>query len=163
MTLPVLATLIWFLPSGLLWAFVATLNFWIWRRSKSTGHVVMLVGAAWMALHYLLATFDVALLGATHYDLAVLLGSAVLTAGFYLSVRPLVAEEIGRWRRLVASKLGKPGVTPTIPYAPPAASAPVGTPAPAPAPTPGFPLPPPPPRNPPPPPRPTPSDDLTLR
>jgi len=156
MTLPDVATLIWFLPSGLAWGFVATLNFWIWRRSKSAGHLVMLVGSGWLALSYLLATFDWSPFGLAHADLSFLFGSVIFVAGFYLSVKPLVAGELGKVRRLVASKLGTPGVTPTIPYAPPSASAPPRPAAPPPAPSPLSPPPPPPAR-------PSPPDELNLR
>ncbi len=163
MTLPVVASSIWYVPSGLLWACVATLCFWIWRRSKSTGHLVMLVGAGWLALHYLLATFDWSLFGATHYDLQSLFGSALIAVGFYLSVKPIVAEDIGKVRRFVASKLGKPGLKPTIPYAPPSASSSAPAPAAPTAPPPAPYSPPSPPPHASPSPRPSPSEDLNLR
>ena len=133
----------WFLPSGFLWVFLAALNFWVWRRSKSSGHLVMLLGAAWLAQHYVLATFNICLIGTANYDLAVVLGSLLFVIGFYLSVKPLVADDLARARRWIRSKFGKPGAA-TYPSRAPAAPPPATTPYFPPA-AGATPLPPPPP------------------
>lgn len=100
----------WYLPSGFVWAFLAVLNFWVWRRSKSSGHLVMLLGAAWLAQYYVLATFDFCLFGLSNCGLAVLLGSLLFAVGFYLSVKPLVADDFARARRWILTKFGKSAV-----------------------------------------------------
>jgi hypothetical protein len=153
---PVLAAFsFWYLPSGFLWAFLAALNFWVWRRSKSSGHLVMLLGGAWLAQYYVLAAFEICLIGSANYALSVVLGSLLFAIGFYVSVKPLVADDLARVRQWMRGKMGRPNT---------AASAPPAAPAPAAAPRPGAttffsassggtPPPPPPP----------PSDDLKLR
>ncbi len=131
----------WLLPSGLLWAFLAALNFWVWRRSKSSGHLVMLLGAAWLAQHYVLGAFDMCVIGRSNYSLSVVLGSLLFAIGFYLSVKPLVADDLARARHWMKSKLGKSGAAPYAPPAPPAAPTPFfsptagATPLPPPAPS----------------------------
>ena len=120
MTLSPLAFSFWYLPSGLLWVAVAALNFWVWRRSKSNSHLIMLLGSGWLAQYYVLATFEICLIGAANYGLAVVLGSLLFAIGFYLSVKPLVADDVARLTHGLRSKLGKPGAAPVSTSTPPA-------------------------------------------
>ncbi len=105
----VLAT---FHPTALLlalpWAALGLLSFWVWRRAKSGGHLLMLVGAGWLALDAVLRTLDVTLLGAESGYWGQFIGAALLAGGFGVTVQPLVAADI-------AKILGRGGVRPTLP------------------------------------------------
>lgn len=122
---PVIAAFsFWYLPSGLLWAFLAALNFWVWRRSKSSGHLVMLLGGAWLAQYYVLAAFEICLIGAANYALAVVFGSLLFAIGFYVSVKPLVSDDLARARHWLGGKVGRPGAATSSAPSPSAAPQP---------------------------------------
>jgi hypothetical protein len=108
-----------FLLMCLLWVVWVVLNLWIWQSAKSTGNALMMVGAAVFALAYLLfavqdfpSRFTVVWLP--------LLGLVALTAGFYISIKPMVAARIaGLQSKLKAATSPPPGSSPPPP--PPAA------------------------------------------
>lgn len=77
----------------LIWAVWAVLNLWIWQKSKAMGNLLMLGGSGVMALLALLASFKVFLDFDAHYWLT-LFSLIALTAGFYLSVKPMVAAQL---------------------------------------------------------------------
>ena len=77
----------------LIWAIWAVLNLWIWQKSKATGNLLMLGGSAVLAVLYLLASFGVNIAWDAHYWLS-LFSLIALTAGFYLSVKPMVAAQL---------------------------------------------------------------------
>lgn len=120
MPLPVLAFSFWYLPSGLLLAFVAALCFWVWRRTKSSGHLLMLIGTAWLAQYYVLAAFEMCVLGVSNYALSVVIGSLLFAIGFYVSVKPLVADDLARVTRWIRSRLGRNAALSAPAAAPPA-------------------------------------------
>jgi hypothetical protein len=76
----------------LLWVVWVVLNLWIWQKSKASGNAAMMVGAGLLALVSLLNAFAAAL-GTTSFWLT-LIGLIVLTIGFYLSVKPMVAAHL---------------------------------------------------------------------
>jgi len=94
------------------WAALAVLAFWVWRRAKSGGHLVMLVGAGWLTLDAVLRTLDVYLLGAESGYWGQFIGATLIASGFGVTVQPLVAADI-------AKILGRRGALPTPPTSAP--------------------------------------------
>ena len=76
----------------LLWGVWVVLNLWIWQKAKATGNLLMLVASAVMALLSLLLSFGQGI-GAGSFWLH-FFALAALTAGFYLSVKPMVAAQL---------------------------------------------------------------------
>jgi hypothetical protein len=93
----------------LLWAVIAVLNFWIWSKAKANANLLMMIGAAWLALASLLLLFNAVLLGVENYGWTQLLGVGCLAAGFYLSVKPMVAANIAQLQSKVKETMGKKG------------------------------------------------------
>lgn len=109
-----------FHPTALLvaipWAALGLLCFWVWRRAKSGGHLLMLVGAGWLALDAFLRTFDVALLGSSSGYWGAAIGAALVAGGFWATVRPLVAGDVARILQRTPPGSAPP---PTAPPTPP--------------------------------------------
>jgi hypothetical protein len=78
--------------TALLWAVWVVLNLWIWQKAKATGNLLMLVGAAVLALLSLLLSFGQGI-GEGSFWLT-FFALIALTAGFYMSVKPMVAAQI---------------------------------------------------------------------
>jgi hypothetical protein len=78
------------------WTVFGVLNFWIWRRSRSAGHLVMLISSGWLVLDALLAALGVSLLGGESGVWATAIGVALLTGGFYFTVQPLIAADVAK-------------------------------------------------------------------
>lgn len=109
----------------LLWAAIAVLNFWIWSKAKANGNLFMMIGAGWLAFAHLLGLFGVALLGWHNTGWVQLIGVGLLAAGFYLSVKPMVAANIAHLQSKVKTTIHdtmgkKGGGTPPSGGAPPA-------------------------------------------
>jgi hypothetical protein len=79
---------------GVVWAAFAVLNFWIWSKSKAAGNLLMLLGAGWQALGGILGFFEVNLLGWQNIFWSGLIGAALITLGFYFSVKPMVEAQL---------------------------------------------------------------------
>lgn len=77
----------------LVWAVWTVLNLWIWQKAKATGNLLMMVGGAVVAVLSLLGAFGAHLAYDAYYWL-LFLSFLALTAGFYLSVKPMVAAQI---------------------------------------------------------------------
>jgi hypothetical protein len=89
----------------LLWAAIAVLNFWIWKQAKAKGNLLMMIGGGWMCLASFLALFKVVLLGWQNAGWVELIGVGCLAAGFYLSVKPMVAANIAHLQAKVKTTL----------------------------------------------------------
>ena len=76
---------------ALIWGIWVVLNLWIWQKSKAKGNLLMLVGASILTLVGLMMFFE---FGLSSVYLLMWVGPFVLTAGFYLSVKPMVAAQI---------------------------------------------------------------------
>lgn len=94
------------------WAALAALSFLVWRRAKSGGHLVMLVGAGWLTLDAVLRILDVSILGAESGYWGQCIGATLIASGFAVTVQPLVAADI-------AKILGRRGALPTPPSSAP--------------------------------------------
>jgi hypothetical protein len=98
---------------ALLWFAMAALGFFLWRRAKSSGHLVMLGGAGFLGLHNFFWTFGSFLIGGFWGQF---IGVAVLVFGFWLTVKPLVAADVA----MILGKIGvKPPPAPAAPGTPP--------------------------------------------
>lgn len=94
------------------WAVLGLLSFWVWRRAKSGGHLLMLVGSGWLVLDSLLRTVDLSLLGVGSGYWGSIIGAGLIAGGFWVTVQPLVAAD-------VAKILGRRGVVPVPPTSAP--------------------------------------------
>jgi hypothetical protein len=113
MTLAPIAAFTFFGLVGLLvWVVWAFLNLWIWQKAKSNGNLLMLVGAAVLAVGDLLAILS----ATTDTAVIALIGLIVLTIGFYVSVKPMVAAQIAalqsKVKDMTSSKPGAGGGAP---------------------------------------------------
>jgi len=79
------------LLTALIWGVWVVLNLWIWQKSKATGNLLMLIGAGVLALVDLLLFLLIFFSG---MGTLMLIGLVLLTAGFFLSVKPMVAAQI---------------------------------------------------------------------
>ena len=93
----------------LLWAVIAILNFWIWSKAKANPNLLMMIGAGWLALASLLLLFNAVLLGVQNYGWTQLIGVGFLAAGFYLSVKPMVAANIAHLQAKMKDTMSKKG------------------------------------------------------
>jgi len=75
---------------GLMWAVWVVLNLWIWKKTKASANMLMLCGSAALGLFYLIHAFTWR--GPGYWLVAV--GTGVLSAGFFLSVKPLVEAQL---------------------------------------------------------------------
>ncbi len=91
-----------FLVLGLIWAVWAVLNLWIWQKTKSNANLLMLVGSGLMGVLWLINTFSYS--GGSFW--LHVLGLVLLTAGFYLSVRPMVDAQIAALRAKIGQAAG---------------------------------------------------------
>ena len=89
----------------LLWAVIAVLNFWIWRKAKASGNLCMFLGGAWMTLASLLGWFGVSLMGGENFAWSTVVGLGLMTVGFYLSVKPMVSANIAHLQAKVKSTI----------------------------------------------------------
>ena len=89
-----------FYVTGLLltaaWGVLGLVNFLVWRRSRSGGHLLMLVASGWLTLDALLRSMDLVILGTDSGFWSTTLGVALFASGFYVSVAPLVGPELAR-------------------------------------------------------------------
>jgi hypothetical protein len=99
----------------LVWAVWAVLNFWIWKKTKALGNLLMLIGAGAAAVIWFLALFS--------YGLEIwllFLALVTVTHGFFFSVKPLVEAHLAalktKMQNLTAKKEG--GGTPPPPAKP---------------------------------------------
>ena len=74
---------------GLMWGVWVVLNLWIWQKTKALGNMLMLCGAGALALCHVLRSFT---WGPTYF--IDFLGIGALTAGFFLSVKPIVDAQL---------------------------------------------------------------------
>ncbi len=117
---PVLAVFYFgMLVAALVWAAFAVLNFWIWSKSKATGNLLMLIAGGWFALSRVLWSFGTMLLGWENFQWTELIGIGLLTAGFYLSVKPMVEAQIAALQAKVKGMGHKEGGTTPPPAATP--------------------------------------------
>ncbi|MFM8979313.1 MAG: hypothetical protein ACKOSS_02445 [Planctomycetia bacterium] len=125
----------WFSLSGLLllvnWLAWAVVCFWIWKKTKALGYLVMLVASGVFAFDYLLVFFDTIMAGPA----LTVIASLALTAGFVLTVRGQITGELDALRKKVHDlTAGTPPATPPgspaggTPTAPPSGTPPAGTP-----------------------------------
>jgi hypothetical protein len=76
----------------LVWGVWVVLNLWIWQKAKATGNLLMMVGAGVMAVLSLLGAFG-QFVGEGGFWLN-FFALLALTAGFYMSVKPMVAAQL---------------------------------------------------------------------
>ena len=108
MPMPSIAVFIFeLLLIGLVWAVWVVLNLWIWQKSKAGGNLLMMIGAAVLAFTSIILAFGEALGGFWLNFFALL----ALTAGFYLSVKPMVAAHLAALQAKMKS-MGKGSGTP---------------------------------------------------
>lgn len=86
----------------LTWGVLAILNYWVWSKTKAKGNLIMLCGAAAVALANIITTFS------TFPGEFVLLwlptlGAIAFTAGFFLSVKPLVEAQLASLKKKMES------------------------------------------------------------
>ncbi len=79
---------------GLVWAVWLVLNLWMWQKTKAQANLLMMVGAGVLTLTYVMRAFTWDAPG-TFIELAAVV---VLTAGFFLSVRPMVEAQLAKLR-----------------------------------------------------------------
>ena len=90
----------------LIWAVWVVLNLWIWQKSKSNGNLVMLVGAGFCTVSSLMGMLS----PSPSMITILMIGLVVLTIGFYISVKPMVAAQIAALQAKMKSVTdGKPG------------------------------------------------------
>ena len=87
----VLAIFFELILTGLLWAGMVVLNLWIWQKSKANSSLLMLIGSALIAVPSLMQGLKIEF-GAIFWLWT--FGSALVLAGFYLSVKPMVAAQL---------------------------------------------------------------------
>lgn len=111
-----------FYATGLLltvaWGVVGLFNVLVWRRSRSGGHLLMLVASGWLTLDALLRSMDLVILGRDSGYWSTTLGVALFASGFYVSLAPLVGPELARLLGRAPKDAAPPG-----PSVPPAAGA----------------------------------------
>ena len=78
------------------WTAFGMLNFWVWRRAKTAGHLVMVIASGWLAIDSLMQTLCVSILGPESGSWASAIGVALMTGGFYVTVQPIVSPELQR-------------------------------------------------------------------
>jgi hypothetical protein len=78
---------------GLAWGVMVVLNLWLWQKSKAQGNLLMLIGAALLAFMGILGGFG-ASLGLFVYEWFPVIGTILIVAGFYMTVKALVAANI---------------------------------------------------------------------
>jgi hypothetical protein len=99
------------------------LNLWLFQKTKAVANLLMMLGAAYILLHFVFVLFG-GLLGGPWM---LLLAFSVVTAGFFLSVRAQVEAQLTRMRqRIQEMTSGKKdgSAPPPGAAAPPAAGAP---------------------------------------
>jgi hypothetical protein len=77
----------------LVWVVWVVLNLWIWQKTKAIGNLLMLIGAAGAGFVQLMLFFN-EFVGNGIW----LVSLAVLSAGFFLSVRPMVEAHLAKLR-----------------------------------------------------------------
>jgi len=91
----------------LIWAIWLVLNLWIWQKTKATGNLLMMIGAAGAAFMQLMLFFN------EYMGNGIWLASlAALTVGFFLSVRPMVEAHLAKLREKLHSATAKKDPTP---------------------------------------------------
>lgn len=107
----------------LCWAVWVVLNLWLFQKTKAVANLLMMLGAAYILLHSLFGLFGGVLGGPWMY----LLAFAVLTLGFFLSVRAQVEAQLTRMRQriqdMTSGKKDAGASPPPPPPPPPAAGA----------------------------------------
>lgn len=86
---------------GLIWAVWVVLNLWIWQKTKATGNLLMLIGSGVLAFIDILAAFTWRGPGSWLSILALI----TLSAGFFLSVKPLVDAQLKALQDKLQAKL----------------------------------------------------------
>jgi hypothetical protein len=91
---------------ALVWVVWAILNFWIWKKTKALGNLLMLIGSAALALFMFINLFTWNGPGAWMDFFAL----CTVTAGFFLSVKPVVDAQLAalksKMQNLTAKKEG---------------------------------------------------------
>ena len=80
-----------FILTGLVWAGMVVLNLWIWQKSKANSSLLMLIGSALIAVPSLMQGLTINFGGILWLWL---FGSICVLAGFYMSVKPMVAAQL---------------------------------------------------------------------
>lgn len=93
MTTPLIA---WFGWSGWIAALAfiafAVLALWVWQKNKSNANLLTLIGAGALGLMYLCFSLKINL--GDFFQILLAGGSVVLLIGYYLTVKPMVAEQM---------------------------------------------------------------------
>lgn len=83
---------------ALLWIAMAVFNLWIWQKTKAMGNLLMLVGAGALGLVALLNSFG----SGAGLGILVILGTAGIVVGYYLSVQKLIAPHLAELKKKIA-------------------------------------------------------------
>jgi hypothetical protein len=76
---------------GLAWGVWVVLNLWIWQKTKATANLIMLIASGVLAVSYVVRSF------AAGPDVIIdVLAVIALTAGFFMSVRPMVEAHLAK-------------------------------------------------------------------
>lgn len=85
----------------LLWLVLAILNFWVWSKGKAQGNLLMAIGSATAALAFFIVMVS------TPSEFVVfwmpIIGTGIFVAGFYLTVKPMVAVHIEAMKKKASS------------------------------------------------------------
>jgi hypothetical protein len=93
---------------GLVWAVMVLLNVWLYQKSKAQGNLLMLIGAGLLAFVSLLSGFG-ANLGMFVWGWFPIFGAVLVVAGFYLTVKTLVAANIAALKEKAQHAMHKGG------------------------------------------------------
>jgi hypothetical protein len=93
------------LATGLVWAALAVVGFWIWQRLRGTGPLLLVIGAGGLAVFYLLEMVGINFEGMTWF---LFLGSILVGLAVYLANKPLIDARIAA----IKAKRGTPQMPP---------------------------------------------------
>jgi hypothetical protein len=82
-----------FFATGLVWAAMGVMVFWMWQTAKTAMNWLLLVGVALTALFAILAGVGIWFEGMGWVSV---LGAVLVTLGYYVSVKPVVDDRLRR-------------------------------------------------------------------
>ena len=98
---------------GLLWAGWVVLNLWIWQKTKAQSNLLMLCGSGLLAITYLIRAISWHQPGSW----ADIVGLGLVSAGFFMSVKPLVEGHLSALKNKLGGGKGGGGGSATPPSA----------------------------------------------
>jgi surface polysaccharide O-acyltransferase-like enzyme len=77
----------------LVWAAMALMCLWVWQKTKAQGNLFMTIGAAAIALSRLITMLS-DMPGSFVWYWMPFIGTCLLVAGYYLTVKPMIAGQL---------------------------------------------------------------------